>query len=54
MVGFPFVDYRISQSDMVLDDIDDDKLAAEAIRQLHDYLDHMPRWVLKGYAPCEV
>ncbi len=39
---------------MVLDDIDDDKLAAEAIRQLHDYLDNMPRWVLKGYAPCEV
>lgn len=41
-------------NEMVLDEIDDDKLAAEAIRQFHDYLDHIPRWVLKGYAPCEV
>ena len=31
-----------------------DELKAEAREQLHDFLDHMPRWTLKGYAPCEV
>ena len=32
----------------------DDKLKAEAMKELNAYMDCMPRWTLKGYAPCEV
>ena len=32
----------------------DDKLKAEAVKELNAYMDSMPRWTLKGYAPCEV
>ena len=33
---------------------EDDRRKAEATRELKAYMDSMPRWTLKGYAPCEV
>lgn len=40
-------------NEMLLDD-KDDLLKAEATRELNAYMDCMPRWTLKGYAPCEL
>lgn len=40
-------------NEIVLDD-KDDQLKEEATRELKAYMDCMPRWTLKGYAPCEM
>ena len=32
----------------------DEKLKEEALRELDEYIDNMPRWTLKGYAPAEL
>ena len=33
---------------------EDPSVLTEAMRILHDYVDHIPRWTLRGYAPAEL
>lgn len=33
---------------------EDPSVLTEAMRQLHDYVDHIPRWTLRGYSPAEL
>ena len=46
-------DEFFEQGALFMDDLDDDT-RQKAWQMLHDYMDHMPRWTLKGYAPAEV
>ena len=47
------VDEYFEQEVLFMDDLDGDT-RQKAWQMLHDYMDHMPRWTLKGYAPAEV
>lgn len=46
-------DEYFEQEALFMDDLDD-STRQKAWQMLHDYMDHMPRWTLKGYAPAGV
>jgi hypothetical protein len=46
-------DEYFEQEALFMDDLDD-STRQKAWQMLHGYMDHMPRWTLKGYAPADV
>jgi hypothetical protein len=44
-------DEYFEQEALFMDDLDD-STSQKAWQMLHNYIDHMPRWMLKGHAPA--